>query len=259
MGIRFNRLVGPNFHSISFAYALAFFSLVLMAVGHRWFAVLALPLLVVIGSKGAIVFLLLVAAGLALSHRMRGHHLLWLYGAVLLTYAAVGVVAGIRLQDYHVIGFIGGLNGFLKNPLGHGIGAGGNLSMDMSSINWTQSQHLGETDVAVESAIGVLLYQMGIGGILLLGLLAWVALRLWRLHMRSGDRLAAVTALGLLTMAVNGIFQEEALFAPLALGLLACIAGMLLGRAHRGEEASSGGVRQSGAQAFAARARVYHD
>jgi hypothetical protein len=233
LGFRLHRLVGPNFHSISFAYALAFFSVVLTAGRHWWFALLAFPLMVVIGSKGSLIFVLLVLAALVVSRGFKGYALLWCFTAALAVYAAVGIVVGIRLQDYHVIGFMGGLRGFLSNPLGHGIGAGGNLSVDMSMINWSQFQHLGEANIALESAIGVLLYQMGFFGIFLLGVLAWLAWKLWALYMRSHDPLLAVGALGLLTILVNGIFQEEALFAPLALGLIAALAGMLLGRAYR--------------------------
>jgi hypothetical protein len=233
LGIRLNRLVGPNFHSISFAYILAFFSLVLIAIGRWWYAVLALPLLIVIGSKGALVLVLLVVLALAASSYIRGYRLLLLYAALLVAYAAVGIVTGIRVQDYHIIGLIGGLNGFMGNPIGHGIGAGGNLSLDPSAINWAQFQHLGQTDIAVESAIGVLLYQMGVASIFLLGALAWLAVKLWTLRVRTGDRLAAVAALALLAILVNGIFQEEALFAPLALGMITALAGLHLGRAYR--------------------------
>jgi hypothetical protein len=81
--------------------------------------------------------------------------------------------------------------------------------------------------------VGVLLYQVGIFGILILVVLGWIATRLWKLYRQTGDRLYAVAALGLATIAVNGIFQEEALFAPLAFGMLAALAGLLLGRAYR--------------------------
>jgi hypothetical protein len=56
---------------------------------------------------------------------------------------------------------------------------------------------------------------------------------LWKLYAASGDRLFAFSALGVLTIVTNGIFQEEALFAPLAFGMLAALAGLLLGRAYR--------------------------
>ena len=233
LGLRLHRLVGPNFHSISFAYALAIFSILLFAIGHRWFAVLALPALLVIGSKGALLLVIFVTGALVAIRWFRGFGALWAYTALLLAYAAAGIVMGIRSEDYHVIGFIGGLNGFMKNPLGHGIGSGGNLSLNMAGIDWSRAQHLGSTDVAVESAIGVLLYQMGIFGIVVLASVGLIAVRLWKLYIDTHERVFGVAALGLLTILVNGIFQEEALFAPLALGLLLAVAGLLLGRAYR--------------------------
>ncbi len=233
LGLKFYRLLGPNFHPISFAYVLAFFSVVLMALGQWWYLIAALPLVLFIGSKGALAFMLLVSAGLALVRLFRGNWTLYLYTLGLGVLAAVGIVTGIKAQDYHVIGFIGGLNGFLSNPLGRGIGAGGNLSLGTTTIDWSQSQHLGHTDIAVESAVGVLLYQVGIFGILILVILGWIVTRLWKLYRQTDDRLYAMAALALITIGVNGIFQEEALFAPLAFGMLAAYAGLLLGRGYR--------------------------
>jgi hypothetical protein len=237
LGFQFYRLLGPNFHSISFAYVLAFFSVVLLTLGQWWYLLAALPLVLVIGSKGALAFMLLVGAGLALVRLFRGTWPLCLYLLTLAALATTGIVFGIWAHDYHVIGFIGGINGFLRNPLGRGIGAGGNLSLVTSAIDWSKSQALGQTSIAVESSVGVLLYQVGIFGIFILAVIGWIAARLWKLFRRHGDPLYAVFALGLITIAVNGIFQEEALFAPLAFGMLAAIAGLLLGRAQRTEPA----------------------
>jgi hypothetical protein len=44
----------------------------------------------------------------------------------------------------------------------------------------------------------------------------------------------------MLIMLVNGIFQEEALFSPLALGLLAALSGFLLGSVYRERSAIEG-------------------
>jgi hypothetical protein len=132
-----------------------------------------------------------------------------------------------------VIGFIGGLKGFFAQPFGRGIGVGGNLSLNMTGIDWSRSQELGYTDIAVESAIGVILYQMGIFGIAVLGAIVWIAMRLWRIFLQSRERVYAVAALGLITITVNGIFQEEALFSPLAFGLVIAFAGLLMGRSYR--------------------------
>jgi hypothetical protein len=231
--LRFYRLLGPNFHFISYAYALACFCIILCASGRWWYAALALPLLLVVGSKGALIFAVLVLLATAGLLRLPGFAPLVIVAAVLSVYVAAGLVTGIQTQDYHVMGFFGGLRGFLSNPLGHGIGVGGNLSMDMSTIDWSKSQHLGHTDVAVESSVGVLLYQMGIFAVAMFVALVSIAVRLWRTYLQCGERLYAAAAFAVLTVVANGVFQEEAMFAPLAHGIVLAFAGLLLGRAYR--------------------------
>jgi hypothetical protein len=87
--------------------------------------------------------------------------------------------------------------------------------------------------VAVESAVGVLLYQMGVFGAVVLGVFGWIAAKLWRLYLDTGNRACAALAFSVLVVGVNGIFQEEALFAPLAMGMVLALAGLLLGRGCR--------------------------
>jgi hypothetical protein len=231
--IQVYRLVGPNFHSISFAYALTFCAIVLAAAGRWWWPLIMLLPLLVIGSKGALVTLALVLGFLLLASYLRMFRNLVWYLVTLAAYACAGIALGIRAGDYHVIGFLGGLRGFLAQPLGRGIGAGGNLSLSVSAFDWSRSQQLGHTDVALESAVGVLLYQMGVAGFVVLGVLFWIVLMLWRQYRLSGDRLHAAAALGVGAITVNGIFQEEAMFAPLALGFMCGFAGLMLGGAQR--------------------------
>jgi hypothetical protein len=231
--LQFYRLLGPNFHFISYAYALAFFCVFLCASGRWWFAALALPLLLVVGSKGALIFFLLATLATVGLLRLRGFAPLTVFVGIVTVYVIAGIAVGLRASDYHVIGFIGGLRGFLSNPMGRGIGVGGNLSMDMNTIDWSKSQQLGHTDVAVESSVGVLLYQMGIFAIVLFVALGWIALRLWAHYLRSGERLYATAAFSVLVVSANGVFQEEAMFSPLALGVVLAVAGLLLGRGAR--------------------------
>jgi hypothetical protein len=233
LDLTFYRLVGPNFHSISYAYTLAVLSIFLAAAGSPWFALAAFPLLLVVGSKGALSFTLLLMCGLLLTRWLKPKMLLWSYVALLVAYAAAAFVVGLSAQDYHVIGFIGGLKGFVTQPMGHGLGVGGNLSMDMTGIDWGRSQQLGYTNVAVESAVGVILYQMGVFGVAVLGAIVWIAMRLWNVYLQTRERIFAIGAFGLLTITVNGLFQEEALFSPLAFGLVVAFAGLLLGRSYR--------------------------
>ena len=116
--ITVHRLLGPNFHAISYAYALAFFALVLAASGNVLYLLAAAPLLLLIGSKGAIVLVIAAIAGLIVSRFIRWRGLFWLYVAALLAWAAAGIVIGLRAGDYHVIGFLGGLENFAHHPLG---------------------------------------------------------------------------------------------------------------------------------------------
>jgi hypothetical protein len=246
LGLKFYRVLGPNFHFISYAYALAFFVILLTATGRRpWYAIIAFPLLVLIGSKGALVLAIIVLCAIVVFRYCSPVVAFGSVVALLVIYVLGGIATGIAFQDYHVIGFIGGLKGFLVQPFGRGLGVGGNLSLDMSTIDWSKSQYLGHTDVAVESAVGVLLYQMGVFGAGLLAVMAWLALKLWRIYTRDQDRLFVVGACSILTIMANGIFQEEALFSPLALGLVLGLGGLLLGRAYR--LADAGSVQLGGA------------
>ncbi len=100
---------------------------------------------------------------------------------------------------------------------------GGNLSEGFHSIDWSAAQQAGTVDGAVESAVGVLLYQMGMAAFVPLafyfgdGAEDMAALRL------LGKPDAGACSLGVMVALVNGMFQEEALFAPPALGLLCCL------------------------------------
>src|ERR1019366_6777114 len=131
------------------------------------------------------------------------------------------------------MGFMGGWNGFLQAPFGRGLGAGGNLAADFFSIDWRAAQQAGSIDGAAESAVGVLLYQMGIAAVLPLGLYFVIAMKAWRLYAVSGLLTQGLASFGIFVVLINGFFQEEALFAPPALGLLACLAGLVLGNAIR--------------------------
>ena len=91
---------------------------------------------------------------------------------------------------------------------------------------------------AVESAVGVLLFQMGIAAFVPLAYYASIAYLVWRRYVSSMLPVQGLVAFGILITLVNGIFQEEALFAPLALGTLMSLAGLALGHAIRAEKAS---------------------
>jgi hypothetical protein len=126
---------------------------------------------------------------------------------------------GLSHDDYHVIGLWGGITGLLHNPLGYGIGVGGNLSdKGKCCVEWQAFQHAGVSDFALESAIGVLLYQMGIGTVSL-GFVVWQTTR--RLFQRQETTLLAIA---IIIVMLNALFQEEA-FSPYAFGLVMLFAG----------------------------------
>jgi hypothetical protein len=219
------RIGGPTFHSISFAYALSVVSVWLL-FNKRWLLpLLALPLLLVIGSKGAM-FLLLVGLFVRLASPLLG-----VRPALLLTVAAsmlwvVGSIGfGVRAGDYHVLGLFAGLREFLHNPLGIGLGFGGNLSSTTIDVNWDLAQAHGAAAQPMESAIGVMLYQMGVGSLVFLAFLLAIARAAWRAFRRSGDFAVLFLIVAVIAIAANAVLQEEAFFSPLALGLALLLGG----------------------------------
>jgi hypothetical protein len=227
------RIFGPNMSPISFGYGIAFFGLFLFSVGYPLLALVALPLVVFCSVKGALILILFVSMAW-LSTRLLGAVVSLVLGLLaLILYAILGIYTGLQIEDYHVLGFMGGWNGFLQNPFGRGLGVGGNLSEGYSSIDWSAAQQAGAVDGAVESAVGVLLYQMGIAALIPLGFYLAMALKAWRLYACSGLLTQGLAAFGVMIVLVNGIFQEEALFAPPALGLLMCLTGLAIGNAIR--------------------------
>jgi hypothetical protein len=231
------RIFGPNMSPISFGYGIAFFGLFLFSVGYPLLALAALPLVIFCSVKGALILTLFVCMAW-LSTRILGAVATLILGMLALAlYAILGIYTGLQIEDYHVLGFMGGWNGFLQRPFGRGLGVGGNLSEGYASIDWSAAQQAGAVDGAVESAVGVLLYQMGIAALIPLGFYLAMALKAWRLYAFSGLLTHGLAAFGVMVVLVNGIFQEEALFAPPALGLLMCLTGLAIGNAIRASAA----------------------
>lgn len=236
------RIHGPNMHPISFAYGIGFLALFLFSVGRPLLALAALPLLVFCSVKGALIVVIFVAAAW-IGTRLLGAVVTLLLGFLgLIAFAIVAIRVGLQIGDYHVIGLMGGLNGFLEKPLGRGLGVGGNLSESYFSIDWSAAQAAGTIDGAVESAVGVLLYQMGIAAFVPLTFYFGMALKAWRLYASSGYLTQGLAGFGVMVVLLNGLFQEEALFAPLALGLMLSLTGLVIGSHVRmqtvaGEEA----------------------
>ncbi|MGE5538666.1 MAG: hypothetical protein ACM30I_08600 [Gemmatimonas sp.] len=222
------RFGGPNMHSVSYAYVMSIGVLVASSLGIYAFAAAVLPLLVLIGVKGAAIMVAATAVLWIAGRRLGGAAMAVFGGAFGTAYIALVIWYGLSLGDYHVLGLMGGIGGFLSNPLGHGIGVGGNLSSSVTSTDlgagWHDFQLYG-ADQALESAIGVLLYQMGIGAIAVLSVV-WISFRATVGHFRHSFGLIP---LAIAVLLANSFFQEEA-FSPYALGLLTIFAGVLSSR-----------------------------
>jgi hypothetical protein len=227
------RLFGPNMHAISFAYALCFLSIFAVYRGRFILATALFLLLIMTSAKGPLILFLLVGASWFNFKVFGAKFAFACHGLVMLAYAAVGIVVGRSIGDYHVVGLIGGLHDFLVNPVGRGIGAGGNLSSEFVNIDWSAAQAAGRTPFAVESAVGVLFSQIGIFAAALIGAYVWIAWRVLLIARTTGNDLHAAAAFALLTMVGTGLFQEEAYFAPLALAMFMALAGMIIGAAGR--------------------------
>ena len=227
------RILGPNTAAIGYAYGVCFFELFLFSVGRPLLAVLALPLAILCGVKGALVMMLFVLGSWLATFLIGAAATLWLGLAGLIAYLGFGLRVGLQIGDFHVIGFMGGWDGFLQSPFGRGLGSGGNLSDDFGLIDWGAAQRAGKVDGAVESSVGVLLYQMGIAAFAVLGFYFSIGVRVWRIFATSGILAQGHAAFAIFVVLVNGVFQEEALFAPPAMGLVMCLAGLVLGNAIR--------------------------
>lgn len=228
------RFGGPNMHSISYGYVLSVTALVALSL-RRYLAVIPLVvLLVLIGVKGSLILLVATLALYGVWRATASVRLLLVCGSFgAAAYVGYGIWRGLQDGDFHVLGFLGGVNGFVANPLGHGLGHGGNLSVGtLGQGKWETFQHDGAADVGMESAVGVLLYQMGVGCAAIVAAIV-VLLRsgpfgvAWR-KPNPTDLLFIGLCVGL----VNGVFQEEA-YSPYAVGLLAMFGGVLVANGQR--------------------------
>ncbi len=228
------RFGGPNMHSISYAYVLSVSALVLMSLGRFELVPILLAFGISAGVKGPIVLFAITTALYILWYLTRNKSLL--IAATLgfsAFYIIYGIRTGIQIGDFHALGFMGGVYGFLSNPLGHGLGAGGNMGTTVSKAYWEKMQHAGAADVGLESAVGVMLYQMGVGSIAIFAALVRL---LQKAPIGTSPRPGAAPTdllfIGLWIGLTNGVFQEEA-YSPYAVGLLVLFCAILAANGRR--------------------------
>jgi len=236
------RLVGPIFHFISYGYALSFFVLVIAMSGRYVLAALMMPVFLIIGAKGATVLLFFTLAGLVLNRLTRNfartQKILYLF---MTFYAVMVLYYGSISNDNHFAGLMSCLKGFLANPLGHGVGVGGNMSdTNLNLRRGGQDILTSVGDTPTETAIGVLMYQAGLAGLISF-------LVMWRFVVRkmtgfavsqyqdlSGKAVLLILPIALSVLFINALFQEEA-FTPTGWGLWLLLTGVALAR-HRTAE-----------------------
>lgn len=230
------RLKGPTIHTISYGYVLAFCCLVAYMYHRQIIALAGFALVMLIGAKGPMI-LCILSIGLSLIYT-RTRNVAWLLSTMTLCLGLIlvsGLVYGFYTNDYHILGLMGGVRGFLENPIGRGIGVGGNLSdLGQKQLNFSLYQQTGTADFALESAFGVMIYQIGVVGTFVF---LMFYRRLWTSVMeavlaRHDEPRLVVVPIALAFLIVNSVFQEE-VFLPTGWGLWLLLSGMLMARHWR--------------------------
>ena len=149
-------------------------------------------------------------------------------------YVVYGIRTGLEIGDFHSLGFMGGVYGFLANPLGHGLGGWGqSWAQAFQRRYWEKMQNAGAADVGLESAVGVMLYQMGIGSVAVFAaLLRLLQKAPFGTSPRPGAAPTDLLFIGLWIGLTNGVFQEEA-YSPYAVGLLVLFCAILAANGRR--------------------------
>ncbi|WP_155942790.1 hypothetical protein [Pseudoxanthomonas suwonensis] len=227
LDIESRKLLGPTLHNISFAYAAAIFALASLYYGRVILALLLIALLVFIGAKGPLIITVFSVSTYLLARTRSLKPRLIEAGVigVALAYSTFVILYGISSLDIHVIGLLAGLNGLIDNPLGHGLGVGGNLSdMAREARNIVEYRNEG-VPFAIESAMGVLMYQVGVFFVLLIIIFFRVIGSLRRAIPANPINTVFLTSAYFLLC--NSFFQEEAL-SPAAGGLFFLLYGIVI-------------------------------
>lgn len=224
------RFDGTLMHIIAYGYVLSIIALVSVSLRRSSWLIVVIPLMIFIGVKGALMLFVCTIVMWFIWLATKNPRLLLVGGIVVtVAYVGYGIYSGLQDDDFHVIGFLGGVKGFMHNPFGHGLGVGGNLSTDVQvgKVQWTGSHGLQQqgADFALESAVGVMIYQMGLASFAVFAVFYMLMkaspfVRGYPVRREHFVYIAAVV------VAINGVFQEEA-YSPNAAGMLTLLGGVL--------------------------------
>ena len=233
------RFGGSIITPTSFAYILSVVGLVAVSLRRSAWLLVILPLMFLDGAKGASLLLILSLLVWMVWALTANKPMVLICGLILIVaYVSFGLISGFRNEDYHVVGFMGGVHSLASTPFGHGMGVGGNMSAQ-AAAGFKMDGPGGFTklgaDFALESAVGVLFYQTGFASIFMfavfIGLLYAAPLGELR-----GDRLVPVRRdilfFAVAMIMVNGIFQEEA-YSPYTAGTIMLLCSVLIGNGRR--------------------------
>jgi hypothetical protein len=240
------RFGGTAMNPISNAYILGVLAIVAIALKRSRWLLLLLPMIALAGAKGAVTLLLISLLLYWLWIIVHDRRLLLVGGlCVSACYVGFGIYLGLQNGDFHVLGFLGGVHSLIHTPIGHGIGVGGNLSVKAANTRLDTEAAFRNVDFALESAVGVLMYQMGIAAAAVLGVFVTF---LYKAPLGLSETLALprrtdIIFFALATIAINGVFQEEA-YAPYASGLIMLLAAVLMANQRRMAEVLVPGRRR---------------
>lgn len=219
------RLSGPILDSVNFAYFLATAILILLAnksyvdrSRHMLFYLfIASVFLFLTFGKGGILILGTGMCAIMLTN-------LWIkrMGLILLLYSSfiiliIPVSTSIfPTLNIHLIGLSNALGGAIHYPMGHGLGSGGNFAQGFGFISreeWLESS---------ESAIGVIIFQMGIFFMLIYwAYFVYIACRLKRSYVKHFSQMTRIKknialAIAFILAIVTNMFVQENALSPQA-------------------------------------------
>lgn len=203
-----------------------------MFINKRYFVSVVLAfLMVAAGSKGAILLFVLYFAVATIRKTAVGMRFGWITELVIYGgFVFLFLIYGQATKDYHYLGLMGGIRAFFSDPIGFGIGVGGNLSDIATRANFATFQRQGYADYALESGMGVLLYQLGVMAFVYLWCIWRILVLLWRQAFLVTGVARARTdwaRIMLTVVVVNSLFQEEA-FSPAVFGFTMLMCALTL-------------------------------